>query len=818
MTASTDRALTGLRVLDLTDESGHLAGRILADLGAEVLKIEPPQGDAVRQRGPFVGGEPHPDCGVQWIAGNLGKRSVVLDLRRPDGIERLRELARQADVLLESGRAGGLDAVGLGYSSLHALNPRLIVCSITPFGQSGPKRGLRGSDLTVLASSGNLFMTGDSDRAPVRCAMPVTRCHGGAEAAAGVLFALWQRQRTGQGQHVDVSLQELMVMPNMSHPAQAWVQGYRGQRSGNANRVGNTIQPEIWPCKDGFVSFALRGGPARIPGLIAMVQYLDEHGMAPPALKQRDWTTYNSNLLTQSEVDAIAAPFAAFFRTKTMQELYDAACQRRLMLAPANTEREVLESRQLKARNYFAELAAPRGRAERLPIPSRFAEFPLARVGERAPSLDDAARGFSTAAAPAAARGTDHAERPTGPAAEAGIFSGLRIVEFGAGAAAPLATRYFADQGATVIKIESRQRPDFLRTLRDDGSGKLDSSLFFACLNPNKLSAGLNMKQPRAVALAKRLIGWADVVIENFAPGVMQKWGLGYDALAAAQPGLIMISTCLWGQTGPERAYPGFGGQGSALAGFNYLTGWPDREPLGPFGTITDSISPRFAAVAIAAALLYRSRTGRGTYIDVSQVETGVYGLGDWLLAYRVTGRSFGRIGNRSPYAAPHGVFPCAGEDRWIALAVHSDDDWQRLVRAMASPAWAAGPELTTLEGRLERVATIERQLAQWTAPQDAAALAAQLQAAGLDAAAVADMQDLLQDPQLAARGHFNELVHPVVGRHVVEANGLRFSAAPMRFTRPAPLLAADSREAYCELLGLSEAEFAELAADGVVS
>lgn len=814
----TDRALTGLRVLDLSDESGHLAGRILADLGAEVLKIEPPHGDAVRQRGPFVGGEPHPDCGVQWIAGNLGKRSLVLDLQRPEGSARLRELARQADVLIESGRPGALDALGLGYAALHELNPRLVVCSITPYGQNSPKRTLRGSDLTVLASSGNLFMTGDSDRAPVRCAMPVTHSHGGAEAAAGVLFALWQRQRTGQGQHVDVSLQELMLMPNMSHPAQAWVQGYRGQRSGNANRVGNTIQPEIWPCKDGFVSFALRGGPARIPGLIAIVQYMDEHGMAPPVLKERDWTKHNSNLITQPEVDAIAAPFAAFFKTKTMQELYDAACGRRLMLAPANTEREVLDSRQLKARAYFTELAAPRGRAERLPIPARFAEFPLASIGERAPSLDDAADGFTSSASLVGGRGSDNAERRTGAAGEVGIFAGLKIVEFGAGAAAPLATRYFADQGATVIKIESRQRPDFLRTLRDDGSGKLDSSLFFACLNPNKLSAGLNMKNPRAVALAQRLIGWADVVIENFAPGVMHKWGLGYDTLAAAQPGLIMISTCLWGQTGPERAYPGFGGQGSALAGFNYLTGWPDREPLGPFGTITDSISPRFAAVSIAAALLYRARTGRGTYIDVSQVETGVYGLSDWLLGYAVTGRSFGRIGNRSRHAAPHGVFACAGEDRWIALAVHSDDDWQRLVRAMGSPPWATAQELKALEGRLERVETLEQRLSEWTAPQDAAALAAQLQAAGLDAAPVADMQDLLRDPQLAERGHFNELAHPVVGRHVVETNGMRFSAAPMRFTRPAPLLAADSKEAYCELLGLSEAEFEELAAAGVVS
>jgi crotonobetainyl-CoA:carnitine CoA-transferase CaiB-like acyl-CoA transferase len=805
--------LSDVRVLDLTRLlPGGFCSLLLADLGAEVLKVEPPGGDAVRRRGPFVGGEPHPDCGVQWIAANLGKHSAVLELNRPEGVERLRALARQADVLIESFVPGTLDSLGLGYGALHALNPRLVVCSITPFGQGTAKR--RGSDLTVLAASGNLFMTGDADRPPVRCSMPVTHLHGGAEAAAGVLFALWQRDRTGQGQHVDVSLQELMLMPNMSHPAQAWVQGYRGQRSGNANRVGDTIQPEIWPCKDGFVSFALRGGPARIPGLVAITRYLDEHGMAPPVLKERDWTKHNSNLLTQAEVDAIAAPFAAFFKTKTMQELYDAACERRLMLAPANTEREVLGSRQLRARAYFSELAPPRGRGERLSFPARFAAFPLARIGERAPSLDDAA-GFTTPG-DATQRGTHNAERGTVPG-EA-IFNGLKIVEFGAGAAAPLATRYFADQGATVIKIESRQRPDFLRTLRDDGSGKLDSSLFFACLNPNKLSAGLNMKDPRAIALAKRLIGWADVVIENFAPGVMQKWGLDYDALAADYPGLIMVSTCLWGQTGPERAYPGFGGQGSALAGFNYLTGWPDREPLGPFGTITDSISPRFAVVAIAAALLHRNRTGRGTYIDVSQVETGVYGLSDWLLAYSVTGRSCGRIGNRSPHTAPHGVFPCAGDDRWIALAVHSDDDWQRLVRAMGAPAWASTTAFATVQGRLDHVDELERRLSEWTSPQDAAQLATELQAAGIDAEPVADMQDLLKDPRLAARQHFNELTHAVIGRHVVEANGLRFSGAPTRFTRPAPLLAGDNKEAYCELLGLSEAEFEELAAAGVVS
>jgi crotonobetainyl-CoA:carnitine CoA-transferase CaiB-like acyl-CoA transferase len=801
--------LHGLRVLDLTDESGHFAGRILADLGADVLKIEPPGGDPVRRRGPFWGGEEHPDSGAQWLSRNLGKRSQVVDLATARGVSELRDLARNADVLIESFAPGTMSE--LRFESLHGANPRLIVCSITPYGQTGPRRDQRGSDLTILAASGNLFMTGDPDRPPVRCSMPVSHFHGAAEAAIAILTALWHRDRTGRGQHLDVSLQEVMVMPNMTNPAQLWGTATRGQRSGNSNRVGKTVQQEIWPCKDGFVTFALRGGPARIPGLIAITKYLDEQGMAPPALKDRDWTKYNHNTLTQEEVDAISAPFAAFFRTKTMQELYEAACEHRLMLAPANTEREVLASRQLTARQFFDVLSPPGGQGEALSIPARFAGCGLNRVRPTTPQLG-AAQGFdpsSTFAPPV---------HPSSPPAGKGIWNGLKILEFGAGAAAPIATRYFADQGATVIKIESRQRPDFLRTLRDDGSGKLDHSLFFACINPNKLSAGLNMRDPRGIELARRLIGWADVVIENFAPGVIGRWGLDYESLKTELPGLIMISTCLWGQTGPERAYPGFGGQGSALAGFNYLTGWPDREPLGPFGTITDSLSPRFAAIAVSTALLHRQRTGQGAYIDVSQVETGVYCLSEWLLAYGMTGQTFGRMGNRSPYAAPHGVFPAAGEDRWVALAIHDDTDWSRLGIELGSPAWAENPDLATTQGRLAHADEIEQRLAEWTKDQHAEELARQLQRAGLDAATVEDMQDLTTDEQLAHRGHFRKLDHPILGKHLVETAGMRFSESPMVFDRPAPCLAADNEQVYGRILGLSKPAIEELVAAGVLS
>jgi crotonobetainyl-CoA:carnitine CoA-transferase CaiB-like acyl-CoA transferase len=388
------------------------------------------------------------------------------------------------------------------------------------------------------------------------------------------------------------------------------------------------------------------------------------------------------------------------------------------------------------------------------------------------------------------------------------LFAGTTILEFGGGAAGPVATRYFADHGATVIRVESRQRPDFLRILRltPNTPGGIDGSEHFAVLNANKLSVALNLSTPEGVAIARRLSLWADAVAENFAPGAMAKWGLDYASLVAERPDLVMISTCLNGQTGPERFYPGFGGQGSALAGFNHLTGWPDREPVGPFGTITDSLSPRFAALLLATALLHRERTGEGQHIDLSQVEGGIVCLSESIAAYTANGDILTRDGNRSRHAAPHGVFACApedGRDRWVAIAVHDDADWGRLVEAIGRPAWALDPALAGAAGRLARVAEVEAGLAEWTRSRTPSAVADRLQAAGLDAAPVADFADLHHDPQLAHRGHFRLVEHAVLGRHPAETHAIRFSDMEPAIESPAPRLGEHTEHVLSDLLGM---------------
>jgi len=402
------------------------------------------------------------------------------------------------------------------------------------------------------------------------------------------------------------------------------------------------------------------------------------------------------------------------------------------------------------------------------------------------------------------------------------LFTGLKILEFGGGAAGPFGTRYFADHGATVVRVESQQRPDFIRLLRftPGTEGGVDASHMFAMVNCNKYGVGLNMSHPRAGAVARRLVAWADVVAENFAPKAMAKWGLDYPSLSATKPDLIMISTCLNGQTGPERNYPGFGGQGSAIAGFNHLTGWPDREPLGPYGTITDSLSPRLVALLVASALLYRRRTGRGQYIDLSQVEGGVTCLSENVLTYAALGEALGRLGNRSRHAAPHGVFPCAADngdtDRWVAIAVHDDADWQRFGRALGHPSWAGDARFATAAGRLAHVDDLETHVAGWTTQHRAEEVMTVLQAAGVDAGIVANFQDLVNDPQLAHRRHFREVEHPVIGKHLCETNAIRFSRSPEEMRMPAPCLGQHSRYVYRELLGMSEAEYTALESDGV--
>ena len=400
-----------------------------------------------------------------------------------------------------------------------------------------------------------------------------------------------------------------------------------------------------------------------------------------------------------------------------------------------------------------------------------------------------------------------------------GVFAGVRVLELGAGAAGPVAMRYFADHGATVVKLESAARPDFMRLVharRDDPRG-LDAQPLFVLMNPNKLGVSIDLSRPEGVELVLRLVDWADVVAENFSPRAMAKWGLDYASLRARKPDLIMLSSCLFGQTGPQKDYPGFGGQGSALCGFNFLTGWPDREAVGPHGTITDSLSPRYAACLLAAALLHRERTGEGQYLDVAQIETGVYSLSETIVRCAARGEVMARDGNRCEFAAPHGIYPCRGEDRWIAIAVFSDVEWRLLRRLLGNPPFGQDPRFATLAGRKRHEDELDAFLATATREHEAAALMERLQAGGVEAGVVQDLEDLNRDPQLEHRGHFRTIDHAGLGALRFENYAIRLAESPPELRTPAPGLGEHTREVLEGMLGIPPDEIERLTAAGVL-
>ena len=404
-----------------------------------------------------------------------------------------------------------------------------------------------------------------------------------------------------------------------------------------------------------------------------------------------------------------------------------------------------------------------------------------------------------------------------------GVYHGIKILELGAGAAGPVATGLFAEHGATVIRIESAARPDFLRLLhvtaqnRND-PGILDRAPMFALFNANKQSVTLNLKEPEARELVWKLVDWADVLCENFAPGVMARFGLDPALLAERRDDLIVVSGCLFGQTGPQRSYPGFGGQGSAIAGFNHMTGSPDDAAHGPYGTITDSLAPRYVALMIAAALHARRNTGRGQLIDVSQIETGVYSLSEMIVRASANDEVMTRRGNRHEDAVPHGVYPCQGHERYVAIAVRNQDQWQTLISVMGRAELGGHAHFSDPAARRENEDELDREIAAWTTGKDAYELMHLLQAQGIEAGVVQNQADLLADPQLAQREHFVEREHAVLGSLPFERSGFRVAGAPAGgIETPGPLLGEHNGSILEEIAGLDSDAINDLTNRGVV-
>ncbi|MDE3112948.1 MAG: CoA transferase [Chloroflexota bacterium] len=417
---------------------------------------------------------------------------------------------------------------------------------------------------------------------------------------------------------------------------------------------------------------------------------------------------------------------------------------------------------------------------------------------------------------------TDLAVAPSLGVSAPQALAGIRVVEVGFAAAGPLVGKYLANHGAEVIKLESSRAPDVFRStyppFKDNVPGP-DRAAMFAFYNDGKRSVTLDLKHPRGMELARALVAKSDVLIESFPAGTMAKRGLAYPELIRENPGLVMLSSCNQGQTGPHAQHPGYGSQLTCLAGFVHLLGERERAPVFLYGPYIDYIAVGYGVIGVLAGLARRAATGRGTYIDLSQYEAGLQFMTPAFLEHELNGTVPTRAGNDDPIAIPHGVYPCKADtrdDRWVALSVWSDEEWVRFREAIGDPAWARERRWDGAAGRRAARAELDERIGEWTRGRTRDAVVSALRSRGLRAAAVETISELFADGQLAHRGLWRALPHPVIGTVQCLSAPFTLSATPSRQEHAGPTLGADNDHVFGTVLGVGEEERAALARDGV--
>ncbi len=834
--------LSGYRVLDVSDERGQLAGQTLADLGAEVILIEPPGGSRSRRIGPFVGGhEGDPENSLWFWSYNRGKRSVTLDLDDAGDRDRFLDLVRTADLLIESAEPGVMEARGLGHEALADANPALVHTSITAFGQDGPKADWHATDLTIAAAGMHMAMMGDLDRPPLRVPLDQAFLHASAEAAAASLVALRERKLSGRGQHVDVSAQQAILQATQSYCLANPLGGAPVQRGSGAVSLGPFNVRLRSKAADGYVSNTILFGEAIAPFSQRLFEWIHAEGECSDDDLNFPWVDFPMEVMAgnipPTEYDRIQDVAEAFTASRTKAHLLEQALERRLLLVPITTVQDVVEEPQYAARDFWRTIDMPSvDRPIRVPGPmAKCSATPL--VIESPPPTagadTDEVLGDTSRRPEVATDGVDP-ERTARP------LDGVKILDFMWVMAGPGSTRVLADQGATVVRIESSIRIETARTIGPfiDDEGGAENSGLFNNMNAGKLGMTLDVNNPASRRVIEDLVRWADVVTESYSPKAMRAWGLDYETLRAINPNIIMASTCLFGQSGPMSSLAGFGTMGASMSGFYSMTGWPDRPPAGVAGAYTDYIAPKYLSAVLLAALEHRDRTGEGQYIDMSQAEASMAFLAPAVLDYEVNGRQAPTPGNRHPQMAPHGAFPTAqpdtkatdngadaaagsgdGEEYWLTIAVAGDDEWRALCELAGFDSASDGTDLASLDlaGRQAREDELEELLGAWTAGRDGYELQERLQAAGIAAHMVQGSAALMVDPQLVHRNHFQQVAHADHGTFWIEGPRFTMSRTPVELTDAGPSLGQHTFEVLLGILGYDDEALGEVAAAEVL-
>jgi crotonobetainyl-CoA:carnitine CoA-transferase CaiB-like acyl-CoA transferase len=791
--------LTGIRVVELSDQiAGPYCAKLFVDAGAEVIKVEAPEGDSLR-RWSATGADLHGEDSAFFTFLNAGKQSVVGAATDPH----VAALLADADLViaahgLESDTGQCLDVAGLRRG-----HPSVVVVSITPYGTTGPWADRRATEFTLQAEAGSIGMRGVMGQEPFQAGGRISEWASGAYAAVAALPAVLHAQATGRGEHVDVSILETanMVLTQFSESMNRLMNGSPDDPA-SAFLLPSVETPSIEPTANGYVGFCT-SSRQQFSDFLLMIER--------PDLRQDEMLAqFAGRLMRFDEWNAI---MRAWLSTKTTDEVIEHAAELRIPVAPVCNGETVQTQEHLIARRVFRPAANGRFLQPRRPYRIDDVDPPAPRPAPRLGAHTQSAA-FSSQRLPR--MGSADAALP---------LAGVRVLDLTAWWAGPAATHVLATLGAEVIHVEATGHLDGMRTVGGLMAAHYDqwweACPHFLHVNSNKLGLTIDLNTRKGRDLIERLIAISDAILENFTPRVLDGFGLGWERIRTLNPHAIMMRMPAFGLSGPWRDRTGFAQTMEQLSGLAWLTGHAADQPRIPRGPC-DPIAGMHAAFACLVALVARAGSGRGHHVESTMVESALNVAAEQLLEWSAYGNLMQREGNRSPLAAPQGLYPCAPEepgcDQWLALSVATDDQWRALRSALGDPAWAQRPVLDSREGRRIHHDAIDEQLCAWTRPRPRAEVVAELRALGIPASAVADPCRLLQtNPQFRARGYFEAPEHAVVGALPLPSLPFRYASVSHWLRTPAPTLGQHNERVLGDLLGLSAGELRDLETEGVI-
>ncbi|MBA4180645.1 MAG: hypothetical protein C0506_08670, partial [Anaerolinea sp.] len=797
--------LEGLRVLELaTGVAGPYCGKLLAGLGAEVIKLEPPGGDPSRLAGPFPGDSPDPERSGLFLHLNTGKRGATAAVS-PALIDRATgELLAGADIMLIGHRPAELSAAGVELGPLLSRFPRLIVTNVSSFGLTGPYADYLGGELIAYALGGYMMLTGSPDREPLKAYGDLVQYQAGGHAALGTLAALFARERTGRGQLVDVSAMEAATFLLGGVEQQAYFYGRVARRNGT-RLLGfppeHSYPSTIRPCADGFVHCHSNN------------RYLDLLAALIPDGRLLDPEVLHAQMGHADEIDAI---MDAWLADKTRTEIVERAQEIRLPFTEVMEPGEVMADPHHQERGSFVGVNhRAGGRLSQPGAPFRMSATPWKT--RPAPPLSAPSARINWMSVPL--------DAPTLPAAGGGTrpLAGYRVLDFTNAVAGPIASSLLGVLGAEVVKVES----PFARPAKASGTAPLKEGaedlsynriMLYNNLNHSKKGVALDVSRPEGREVFLKMAAHAHAVVQNFSPRVMGNLRLGYEALSEANPNVILTSMPAFGLTGPYKDRGSYGPGVDAMSGLSHLTGYEDGPPMKPGNFFCDQNAAVLSAFATMAALWHRAHGGPGQHVELAMIEGEFQILGDAYIDFAMNGRERRRTGNRHPRMEPHDVFRCRGEDAWVAIAVVNDAQWARLAQLIERPDLAGDAALSTLEGRQQHRNRIHAAIISWTSGRDKVEAQDALQGAGVPAAAVLDAAEILRNLHVLARNGFEYVAVPDVGPTPYPRPAFILGGTPVPLQTPAPRFAQDNDTVFANIAGLTPQDIAALEASGVTS